>query len=351
MGLLPDTQNCGLRMLWECRERFPRHRLQREPLVSDPDMHHGTCVRHVPWCMSGSLTRGGGKNVPGIPGATPNFAYLVRGPWKLWLLFAEVWVSLSELSRYHSSRGWFRWVIISCDVDCISLSYPPFPLLSYFSVVVCLRCLLHHILSLIAYTFQENREFVFIIIVQFMMSANSRIPFGLQIVFVCLYSTPSHYHHCANLSEDIELIKCLSDISVECVSKIEHILSVIHYTMCGAVCFQFIHFLYDDWENIYTLSYYHHQIGSMNYYPLFRVRSWNNGVRCMSFYILMDVVCISVTTAGGICRIRIYLSVHNPNTYPSCDKSFDNMYSHNPVCMEKSDNVRSDCIYLIANIS
>ena len=34
-------------------------------------------------------------------------------------------------------------------------------------------------------------------IVQFMMSANSRIRFGLQIVFVCLYITPSHYHHCA----------------------------------------------------------------------------------------------------------------------------------------------------------
>ena len=26
--------------------------------VSDPDMHHGTCVTHVPWCMSGSLTNG-----------------------------------------------------------------------------------------------------------------------------------------------------------------------------------------------------------------------------------------------------------------------------------------------------
>ena len=37
-------------------------------------------------------------------------------------------------------------------------------------------------------------------------------------------------------------------------------------------------------ERIYTLSYYHHQIGSMNYYPLFRVRSWNNGMRCMSLY-------------------------------------------------------------------
>ena len=35
--------------------------------------------------------------------------------------------------------------------------------------------------------------------------------FGLQIVLVCLNSAPSHYHHCANLSEGIELIKCLSD--------------------------------------------------------------------------------------------------------------------------------------------
>ena len=41
-------------------------------------------------------------------------------------------------------------------------------------------------------------EFVFISIVQFMTSANSRMRFGLQIAFVCLYITPSHYHHCAN---------------------------------------------------------------------------------------------------------------------------------------------------------
>ena len=47
----------------------PHRRLQRKPLVSDPGMRHGTCVTHVPWCMSGSLTCGGGGNVPGIPGA------------------------------------------------------------------------------------------------------------------------------------------------------------------------------------------------------------------------------------------------------------------------------------------
>ena len=47
----------------ECRERHPQHRHQRKPLISVPDMHHGTCV------MSESLTSGGGENVPGIPGA------------------------------------------------------------------------------------------------------------------------------------------------------------------------------------------------------------------------------------------------------------------------------------------
>ena len=39
------------------------------------------------------------------------------------------------------------------------------------------------------------------------------------------------------------------------VCKIKHILSVIHYTICGVLCFQFAHYLCDDWENIYPLSY------------------------------------------------------------------------------------------------
>ena len=82
MGLLPDTKNRVLPMRRICRERFPRHRLQRKRLVNNPSMHQGTCVTHVPWCMSGSLTRGGEENVPGAC-ATRNFTYLVRGPWRL----------------------------------------------------------------------------------------------------------------------------------------------------------------------------------------------------------------------------------------------------------------------------
>ena len=57
--------------------------------VSGPDMHHGTCVTHVPWCMLGSLTSGflwsrWRGNVTGIPGgcASHNFTYLVRGPYQ-----------------------------------------------------------------------------------------------------------------------------------------------------------------------------------------------------------------------------------------------------------------------------
>ena len=162
--------------------------------------------------------------------------------------------------------------------------YQLYPL-SYFSVVVCLRCLLHHILSLIAYTFRENRGFVFVIIVPFMMSANIRIRCGLQIVFVCLYITPSHYHHCANLSEDIELYKMpvifLSSVWVRL--SIFSQLSIIQYMGLCVFSLQISLVMID---RMYTLSYYHHQIGSMNWYPLFRVRSWNNGMRCMPLYIL-----------------------------------------------------------------
>ena len=83
MGLLPDTQNGGLWIRRECRERFPCHQLQKKPPVSDPGMYHGMCDTYMPWCTSGSLTDGGGENIPAIPGAcsTRNFTYLVRSQW------------------------------------------------------------------------------------------------------------------------------------------------------------------------------------------------------------------------------------------------------------------------------
>ena len=165
-----------------------------------------------------------------------------------------------------------------------------------FSVVVCLRCLLHHILLIIAL---HSGKICFHYYCAVYDECNNRIRFVLKVVFVCLYITPSHYHHCANLSEDIELIKCLSDIF--CPVCIFSQLSIIQYV---GLCFQFTHFPCDVRENIFTLFCYHHQNGSMNYYPLFRVRSWNNGVSCMSFCILSSSTTMLLWDCWNCKRIR-----------------------------------------------
>ena len=116
------------------------------------------------------------------------------GIWLL-LILRSIHVHLVSIFRMITAITSYLSLMLSSSSK---RKYPPFPSLSYFYLVVCLRCLLHHIMSLIAYTFQENWEFVFIIIVQFMMSANSRMHVGSQIVFVCLYITLSHYQHCKN---------------------------------------------------------------------------------------------------------------------------------------------------------
>ena len=81
MGLLPDTQNCGLRMHRECVECFPRHQGLAIP----------TCITARAWCTCRDACRdrklvvsfevGGGENVPGIPNACV-FAYMVTAPFK-----------------------------------------------------------------------------------------------------------------------------------------------------------------------------------------------------------------------------------------------------------------------------
>ena len=84
-----------------CRERFPHHRLQRKPLVSDPGMQHDTCVTHVLGCMSGSLTRGGGESIPGAC-VSRNFAYVGRGPWYM----TDAWYTHVSADHHQpASRG------------------------------------------------------------------------------------------------------------------------------------------------------------------------------------------------------------------------------------------------------
>ena len=118
------------------------------------------------------------------------------------------------------------------------------------------------------------------------VGANYKVHYDPIIVLVCLHITPPNHHLYADLSESIELLKRLSGtLCIECVSKIKSVLFIIFHAIYGAVRIQLTHFYFDDCENTLTLFHYHHQIGSMTHLPLFRGRSRNNGLRCMSFCI------------------------------------------------------------------
>ena len=120
--------------------RFPRHRIQRKLLVSDPGMHHGTCVTHVPWCMSGSLTRGGGENVPGIPGAcaTRNFTYLVRGPWHSKIITWNPWRfnTCSLCVNIYQNKIWYGDFYCQ-KLGCMLCQYDPYYLIFSIQALWC----------------------------------------------------------------------------------------------------------------------------------------------------------------------------------------------------------------------
>ena len=46
--------------------------------------------------------------------------------------------------------------------------------------------------------------------------------------------------------------------------------------------YQLMHFSYDNHENIYASSFYHHQIRNMFHQPLFRFRSWK--IKCAVYF-------------------------------------------------------------------
>ena len=56
--MLSTWASCQIRKIAGAHALGMPGTLSPPPRVSDPDMHHGTCVTHVPWCMPGSLTKG-----------------------------------------------------------------------------------------------------------------------------------------------------------------------------------------------------------------------------------------------------------------------------------------------------
>ena len=105
----------------ECRECFARHRLQKKPLVSNPGMHHGTCVTHVTWCMSGSLTRGGGGKFPAFP-RMRNAQFYVFGNRPMEVGFPLLWHwghQSQDLNHRCADNLWYLYR----DNECIIYKY------------------------------------------------------------------------------------------------------------------------------------------------------------------------------------------------------------------------------------
>ena len=72
--------------------------------------------------------------------------------------------------------------------------------------------------------------------------------------------------------------------------------------------FQLAHFSSDDCENKCTSYQYHQQIGSMNPLSLFRVRTWNRDMCCISFYIPLHESWDVLYVVSAIQLIKITLS-------------------------------------------
>ena len=90
--------------------------------ASDLGMHHGTCVTHVAWCMSGSLTCGSRENDPGIPGACAicDFTYLRRGPYNHMLIFSDIlywWKKYTRCIHYIVNAWQFEARLGACYVS------------------------------------------------------------------------------------------------------------------------------------------------------------------------------------------------------------------------------------------
>ena len=92
------------------------------PRVSDPIMHHGTCVTHVPWCMPGSLTssflwsRWWGKTFPAFPAHAQ--------PAILCIWQEAHCTAYEDLYARNSHKGRDKWWHPTLSVRCNYLSLP-----------------------------------------------------------------------------------------------------------------------------------------------------------------------------------------------------------------------------------
>ena len=160
--------------------------------------------------------------------------------------------------------------------------------------------------TIICCRFHIYPDFIFSLLCSLIVGTNNGIHYDPMVIFVCWHFTPHYYHHYANVPEDAE--HACQVHSVERVSKINSILSIIFHAIYGAVRIQLIYLLSDGCENMCTSSNQHYH-GSI---PIchFRVRSWNNGLSillCLYYWRFTIFQCMQFLTSCIICILRSIL--------------------------------------------
>ena len=124
------------------------------------------------------------------------------------LHFLEICV-VSCVNLAHLRTGDREDIFVTHRITIIKSEVSIFPIVFIFSVVVCPRWLYHQMLS-VPYISRESWVLFSLILCILMMCANDGVHYGPMVVFVCLHITQPQYHHYADVSERIELLKCLS---------------------------------------------------------------------------------------------------------------------------------------------
>ena len=129
----------------------------------------------------------------------------------------------------------------------LSLITHSLPLLTYFSVVVCLRWLYHHMLS-VSYISRKSWVLCLLLLCSLKVCANNRVHSG-PMVLCFLRITQLQYHHYADQSQGIELLKCFLCIFCLVYPRISQFSQFFQCNIYGAARIQLRHCSYEDCEN------------------------------------------------------------------------------------------------------
>ena len=151
-------------------------------------MHHGTCVTHVPWCMSGSLTCSDGENVPGIPGACAPAILRIWQEAHTWVSFVNICEKIDHVvTAPRCTLPMARYLCVTVLAKEMYLVIFKFAFILHSRVLVSdvtdMKCLLRRLCYLLIYViYVYNLIYVFVNIMTYFFLCLYKFDYDIWIV-------------------------------------------------------------------------------------------------------------------------------------------------------------------------